>query len=105
MRPLRRIAGHDAPPPEGSKWPTAVETLVATGQAPAQAHIAAARLRLAARITLHGTPAIQGLAESWTGAGWRKALIRDMRLLQAVLRTKLKDMPSPAGSPATWEAF
>ena len=59
MGPLRRIAGHDALPPEGSKLPTAVETLVATGQAPVQAHIAVARLRLAARITLRGTPGIQ----------------------------------------------
>ena len=75
MRPLRRIAGHDAPPAEGGRWPTALETLVATGQAPVQAHIAAARLRLAARMSLRGTPAIQGLAQSWTGAGWRKALL------------------------------
>ena len=105
MRPLRRIAGHDAPPAEGSKWPTAVETLVATGQAPLPAHIAAARLRLAARISLRGTPAIQGLAQSWTGAGWRKFLIRDMRLLQAVLHNKLKDMPDPNVSPAAWESF
>ena len=45
MRPLRRIAGHDSPPAEGQRWPTTVETLSATGQAPVQAHIAAARLR------------------------------------------------------------
>jgi hypothetical protein len=105
MRPLRRIAGHDAPPAEGAKWPSALETLIATGQAPVQAHIAAARLRLAARITLRGTPAIQGLAQSWTGAGWRKALVRDMQLMQAVLHERLKDMPSPATAPAAWEAF
>ena len=104
MRPLRRIAGHDAPPAEGSRWPSALETLAATGQAPVQAHIAAARLRLAARISVRGTPAIQGLAQSWTGAGWRKALTCDMRLTQAVL-PKLGDMPSPSSSPAAWEAF
>ncbi len=63
-RPLRRIAGHDVPPADGGKWLTAVETLVVTGQAPVQAHIAAARLRLAARMSLRGTPATQGLAQS-----------------------------------------
>ncbi len=68
MRPLRRIAGHDAPPAEGGRWPTAIETLVVTGQAPVQAHIAAARLRMAGRILLRGTPPIQGLPQSWTGA-------------------------------------
>ena len=103
MRPLRRIAGHDAPPAEGSRWPSALETLIATGQAPVQAHIAAARLRLAARITLRGTPAIQGLAQSWTGAGWRKALVRDMRLMHVVLRKRLRELPDPAVAPAVWE--
>ena len=103
MRPLRRIAGHDAPPAEGGRWPTALETLVATGQAPVQAHIAAARLRLAARISLRGTPAIQGLAQSWTGAGWRKALVRDMRLMHMVLRKRLWELPDPAAAPAIWD--
>ncbi len=59
MRPLRRIAGHDVPPSDGGKRPTAIETLVVTGQGPVQAHIAAARLRLVARISLRGTPASQ----------------------------------------------
>ena len=27
MRPLRRIAGHDVPPPPGDSWPTAIATL------------------------------------------------------------------------------
>jgi hypothetical protein len=58
MRPLRRIAGHDALPPEGQRWATALDTLRATGQAPAQAHLAAARLRRAARISAQGTPAM-----------------------------------------------
>ena len=57
MRPLRRIAGHDSPPAEGQRWPTVVETLRATGQALVQAHVVAARLRLATRISLRGTPA------------------------------------------------
>jgi hypothetical protein len=105
MRPLRRIAGHDALPAEGGKWPTAVETLVATGQAPVQAHIAAARLRLAARISLRGTPSVQGLAQSWTGAGWRKALTHDLLLMQVVLHKRLEGMPSPARNPAAWEAL
>ena len=39
------------------------------------------------------------------GAGWRKVLIRDMRLLQAVLHNKLKDMPDPNVSIAAWESF
>ncbi len=34
MWPLRRNAGHDAPPPEGQRWPTTLDALRATGQAP-----------------------------------------------------------------------
>ena len=105
MRPLRRIASHDAPPAEGARWPSAVETLGVTGQAPVQAHIAAARLRLAARITVKGTPAIQALAQSWSGARWRKVLLQDMRLMHAVLRERLRELPDPCRAPEVWEAL
>ena len=71
---------------EDQRWQTALDTLRATGQAPVQAHLAAARLRFAARISVHGTPAIRGLAQSWSGAGWRRALGRDMQLMQRTLR-------------------
>ena len=69
MRPLRRIAGHDSLPAEGQRWPTMVETPRATGQALVQAHVVAARLRLAARISLRGTPAVRGIAQSWSVRG------------------------------------
>ena len=105
MRPLRRTAGHDSPPAEGQRWPTMVETLRATGQAPLQAHIAAARLRLAARISVRGPPAIRGLAQSWSGAGWLRALVRDMGLMHMVLRGRLRGLPKRAVAPAAWEAF
>ena len=105
MRPLRRIAGNDSPPAEGQKVASMVETLKATGQAPAQAHIAAARLRLAARISVRGTPAVRGLAQSWSGAGWRRALVRDMGLMHVVLHGRLRELPNPAVAPAAWEAF
>jgi hypothetical protein len=103
MRPLRRIAGHDCPPPAGGSWPSAVATLRATGQAPVQAHVAAARLRLAARITTKGTPAVRGLAQSWSGARWRRGLLHDMRLMHAVLRDRLRELPDPAVAPGVWE--
>jgi hypothetical protein len=82
-----------------------VETLRATGQAPAQAHIVAAQLRLAARILEQGTPAIRGLAQSWSGAGWRRALVRDMGLMHVVRRGRLRELPNRAVAPAAWEAF
>jgi hypothetical protein len=103
LRPLRRIAGHDCPPPPGGSWPSALATLRACGQAPVQAHVAAARLRLAARITTKGTPAVRGLAQSWSGARWRRGLIRDMRVMQAVLRDRLRELPDPAVAPGAWE--
>ena len=91
------------PTPGGGSWPWANATLIATGQAPVQAHIAAARLRLAARITARGTPAGRGLAQSWSGAGWRKALVRDMQVMHAVLRERLRELPDPAVAPTVWE--
>jgi len=104
-RPLRRIAGHDVPPEEGQRWPTAIQTLVATKQAPVEAHIAAARLRLAARISSKGTAAVRGMVQSRSGANWRRALIRDLGLMRVVLRGKLRELPEPAAAPAAWEAF
>ncbi len=105
MRPLRRIAGQDSPPAEGQRWATMVETLRKTGQAPVHVNIAAARLRLAARMSLRGAPAVCGLAQSWSGAGWRHAFVRDMEIMHVVLRGRLRELPNPAVVPAAWEAF
>ena len=94
--PLRRRAGDGRRP----LTPPRV-----TGQAPVQAHLTAARLRLAARISVQGTPAIRGLAQSWSGAGWRRALGRDMQLMQRTLGSKLGGLLDLALSPSAWEAF
>ncbi len=77
-----------------------VETLRATG-APPQAPVAAARPRLAARISTQGAAAIRGLVQFWSGTGWRRALIRDT----TILSSRLQELPEPAADPGTWEAF
>jgi len=100
-RPLRPIAGVRFIP--GQSVPSMRALRSRLGVASAEAKLTAARLRYAQRASCHGPSYLRALLQGAGARQWRQELIIAMRLMKAMLATKLAEFPDPRCSPHFWE--